>query len=289
MRLTDINEIKSLMERHGVRFSKSMGQNFLCAAWVPEEIAEASGADENTGVLEVGAGVGCLTMELSRIAKRVVCVELDESLKPVLGETLADCGNTEIVYADIMKTDIPKLVREKFSDCARVIVCANLPYNITSPVLTAFVKAGVFDSITVMIQKEVAKRICAKEGTADYGAFSLLMQWYTRPKLLFDVSPGCFIPAPKVTSAVVRMDVRECPPAYVRDEQLMHSLIRAAFNQRRKTLCNALVNGLGSRFCRERIINAMSVCGLDERIRGEALSLEQFAGLANALSEDGET
>lgn len=286
MRLTDINEIKSLMERHGVRFSKSMGQNFLCAAWVPEEIAESSGADANTGVLEVGAGVGCLTLELSRIAKRVVCVELDESLRPVLGETLAGCDNTEIVYADIMKTDIPKLVREKFSDCERVIVCANLPYNITSPVLTAFVQAGVFDSITVMIQKEVAKRICAKAGTPDYGAFSLLMQWHTSPKLLFDVSPGCFIPAPKVTSAVVHMDVREQPPVYVKDERLMHSLVRAAFNQRRKTLCNALVNGLGSRFSRERIINAMTQCGLDERIRGEALSLEQFAELANALAED---
>lgn len=288
MRLTDINEIKSLMERHGVRFSKSMGQNFLCAAWVPEEIAESSGADTNTGVLEVGAGVGCLTKELSRMAKRVVCVELDESLRPVLGETLAECDNTEIVYADIMKTDIPKLVREKFSDCERVIVCANLPYNITSPVLTAFVQAGVFDSITVMIQKEVAKRICAKEGTPDYGAFSVFMQWHTSPKLLFDVSPGCFIPAPKVTSAVVHMDVREQPPVYVKDEHFMHSLVRAAFNQRRKTLCNALANGLGSRLSRERIISAMTQCGLDERVRGEALSLEQFAGLANALAE-GET
>lgn len=211
MRLTDINEIKALLARHGFRFSKSMGQNFLCAAWVPEDIAAGSGADSNTGVLEVGAGVGCLTVELAQLAKRVVCVELDTSLKPVLDETLADCGNVEIVFGDIMKTDIPALVRDKFSDCSRVIVCANLPYNITSPVLTAFVEAKCFDSITVMIQKEVARRICARENTADYGAFTLLMQWYTRPEILFDVSPGCFIPAPKVTSAVVRMDSRTSP------------------------------------------------------------------------------
>lgn len=286
MRLTDINEIKALMARHGFRFSKSMGQNFLCAAWVPEDIAAGSGADKNTGVLEVGAGVGCLTVELSAVAKRVVCVELDTSLKPVLEETLADCGNVEVVFGDIMKTDIPVLVKEKFSDCGRVIVCANLPYNITSPVLTAFVEAGCFDSITVMIQKEVAKRICARENTADYGAFTLLMQWHTSPQILFDVSPGCFIPAPKVTSAVVRMDMRSAPPVDVRDEKLMFALVRAAFNQRRKTLSNALGNGLGGRFTKEQIAQAISRCGLDERVRGEALGLAQFAALADALAEE---
>ncbi len=285
MRLTDINEIKALLARHGFRFSKSLGQNFLCAQWVPEDIAAGSGADKNTGVLEVGAGVGCLTVELSELAKKVVCVELDTSLKPVLAETLADCGNVEIVYGDIMKTDIPALVREKFSDCERVVVCANLPYNITSPVLTAFVEAGCFDAITVMIQKEVAKRICAKENTADYGAFSLLMQWHTEPRILFDVSPGCFIPAPKVTSAVVHMAVRHEKPVVVRDEKLMFSIARAAFNQRRKTLSNALGNGLGGRFTKDEIAAAIVRCGFDERVRGEALSLEHFAALADALTE----
>lgn len=285
MRLTDINEIKALLARHGFRFSKSMGQNFLCAQWVPEDIAAGSGADKNTGVLEVGAGVGCLTVELSEVAKKVVCVELDTSLKPVLDETLAGCGNVEIVFGDIMKTNIPALVKEKFSDCQRVVVCANLPYNITSPVLTAFVESGCFDAITVMIQKEVAKRICARENTADYGAFSLLMQWHTEPQILFDVSPGCFIPAPKVTSSVVRMDVRSAPPVAVRDEKLMFSIVRAAFNQRRKTLSNALGNGLGGRFGKEQIASAIARCGLDERVRGEALSLEQFAVLSDALSE----
>lgn len=286
MRLTDINEIKALLTRHGFRFSKSMGQNFLCAQWVPEDIAAGSGADKSTGVLEVGAGVGCLTVELAELAKKVVCVELDTSLKPVLAETLAGCDNVEIVYGDIMKTNIPELVKEKFSDCERVVVCANLPYNITSPVLTAFVECGCFDAITVMIQKEVAKRICAKENTADYGAFSLLMQWYTQPKILFDVSPGCFIPAPKVTSSVVHMPVRSEKPVAVGDEKLMFSLIRAAFNQRRKTLSNALGNGLGGRFGKEQIAAAIAACGLDERVRGEALSLAQFAALADALTAE---
>ena len=203
----------------------------------------------------------------------------------MLAETLADCGNVEIVYGDIMKTNIPALVKEKFSDCERVVVCANLPYNITSPVLTAFVECRCFDAITVMIQKEVAKRICAAENTADYGAFSLLMQWYTEPKILFDVSPGCFIPAPKVTSAVVHMKVRSAPPVAVKNEKLMFSLVRAAFNQRRKTLSNALGNGMGGRFTKERIASVIAECGFDERIRGEALSLEQFALLSDALSE----
>lgn len=286
MRLTDINEIKALLARHGFRFSKSMGQNFLCAAWVPEDIASGSGADATTGVLEVGAGVGCLTVELAQLAKKVVCVELDTSLKPILDETLAECDNVEIVFGDIMKTNIPALVGQKFSDCSRVIVCANLPYNITSPVLTAFVECGCFDSITVMIQKEVARRICAKPNTADYGAFTLLMQWYTSPEILFDVSPGCFIPAPKVTSAVVRMDARKTPPVAVRDEKLMFAIVRAAFNQRRKTLSNALNNGLGGRFGKEQIAAAIARCGFDERIRGEALSMAQFAALADALTEE---
>ena len=285
MRLTDINEIKALLARHGFLFSKIMGQNCLCAQWVPEDIAAGSGADKHTGVLEVGAGVGCLTVELSELAKRVVCVELDTSLQPVLAETLAGCDNVEIVYGDIMKTNIPALVKEKFSDCDRVVVCANLPYNITSPVLTVFVECGCFDAITVMIQKEVAKRICAKENTADYGAFSLLMQWHTRPEILFDVSPGCFIPAPKVTSAVVHMPVRREAPVAVRDEKLMFSIVRAAFNQRRKTLSNALGNGLGGRFTKEQTATAIAKCGFDERIRGEALSMAQFAALSDALAE----
>jgi len=282
MDLTDINQIKDLLGRHGFRFSKSLGQNFLCAAWVPEQIAECASLDARTGVLEVGPGIGCLTVQLAQRAKKVVSVELDNALRPVLAETLSGFDNVEVVFGDVMKTDLKALVTEKFSDCGRVVVCANLPYNITTPVLTAFVESGLFDCITVMIQLEVARRISAKENTADYGAFSVLMQWYTEPALCFDVSPNCFIPAPKVTSSVITLRRRSAPCCAVKDEKLMFSLVRAAFNQRRKTLVNALGNGTA--FPREQISAAIAAVGLPEQVRGEVLSLNQFAALADALS-----
>lgn len=284
MNLTDINQIKDLLGRHGFRFSKSLGQNFLCAAWVTEQIADSAALDAETGVLEVGPGIGCLTVQLAQRAKKVVSVELDSALRPVLGETLAGLGNVEVIYGDVMKTDLRALCAERFADCARVVVCANLPYNITTPVLTAFVEAGCFACITVMIQREVAKRICAKENTADYGAFTVLMQWHTVPEKLFDVAPGCFIPAPKVTSSVIRLAKRAAPPCMVESEQQMFTLVRAAFNQRRKTLCNAIMNGLG--LSREAAAAAIKKCGLDERVRGEVLSIAQFAALSDALTGD---
>ena len=283
MNLTDINEIKALLGRHGFRFSHSMGQNFLCRAWVPENIALEADIDDETGVLEVGPGIGCLTVHLSRGAKKVRSVELDTALVPILGETLRGCDNVEVVFSDVMKLNLPEFVREHFADCKRVVVCANLPYNITSPVLTAFAEAGCFDRVTVMIQREVAKRICARENTADYGAFTILMQWYFEPQMLFDVSPDCFIPAPKVTSSVITLKKRESAPVQVRDEKLMFSVVRAAFNQRRKTLSNALSNGMGGKFTKEQIATAIAACGFDERVRGEVLSIEDFARLADAL------
>ena len=283
MNLTDINQIKDLLNRHGFHFSKSLGQNFLCATWVPEDIADAATLDDTTGVLEVGPGVGCLTVQLAQRAKRVVSIELDRALRPVLAETLAGYDNVEIVFGDVMKTDLAALCREKFADCARVVVCANLPYNITTPVLTAFVESGLFDCITVMIQREVANRICARENTADYGAFSLLMQWHTAPEKLFDVSPGCFIPAPKVTSSVIRLKKRAAPPCAVKNEKRMFALIRAAFNQRRKTLCNAMMHGMG--LSREAAAAAIAAAGLPETVRGEVLSMAQFAALSDALEE----
>lgn len=281
MNLTDINEIKALLARNGFRFSKAMGQNFLRAAWVPERIAEESGVDEETGVLEIGPGVGCLTVELSKRAKKILSVELDRDLRPVLTETLRGCENVEVLFGDVLKLDLAALVRENFSDCRRVMVCANLPYNITSPALTALVAAGCFERITVMIQREVARRICARENTADYGAFTVLMQWHTVPTLLFDVPPDCFIPAPRVTSSVIRLDRRDAPPAPVEDERRMFALVRAAFQQRRKTLCNAMTHGLG--LSREQALAALAACGLDERVRGEALSIPQFAALSGKL------
>ena len=185
MNLTDYNEIRALLARHKFRFSKSMGQNFLTAAWVPEDIAASAMLDEDTGVLEIGPGVGCLTRELSKRAGKVLCVELDKALRPILAETLADCGNVEIVFGNVLKQDLPALT-EEHQPGMRHAVCANLPYNITSPVLTALIEAGCFETITVMIQREVARRICARPGTADYGAFGIFVQWYMETELLFD-------------------------------------------------------------------------------------------------------
>ncbi len=282
--LTDLNTIKALLARHGFRFSKSLGQNFLCAAWVPERIAASAGLDADTGVLEVGPGIGCLTAELAKRAKRVVCVELDRALEPILAETLAEYENVELVFADVMKTDLRALVCSRFSDCGRVVLCANLPYQITTPALTAFAEAGCFERVTVMIQREVARRVCAKENTADYGAFSVLMQWYAAPELLFDVPPGCFIPAPKVTSSVVTMPRRETPPVSVKAPERLFAVVRAAFGQRRKTLCNALCAGLG--LPKETVAAAIAAAGLPEHIRGEALSIAQFALVCDALYDE---
>ena len=279
--LTDLNTIKALLARHGFRFSKTLGQNFLCAAWVPEKIAESAELDGETGVLEIGPGIGCLTVELAKRAKRVVSVELDRALRGVLAETLAGLDNVEVVFADVMKTDLRALFAEKLSDCARTVVCANLPYQITTPALTAFAEAGCFERVTVMIQREVARRVCAREGTADYGAFSVLMQWHFAPEALFDVPPGCFIPAPKVISSVVRLSRRDAPPADARDPERLFAVVRAAFNQRRKTLCNALSAGLG--LPKETVAAAIAAAGLPGTVRGEALSLAQFAALSDIL------
>lgn len=281
MQLTNPTEIKLLLNRHGFRFSKAMGQNFLTAAWVPERIAAEAAPDGRTGVLEVGPGIGCLTAELSRTAQKVVAVELDERLRPILAETLSDCANVELIFGDVLKLDLSALVRERFAGL-RPVVCANLPYNVTSPLLAAFLEAGCFEEITVMIQREVAHRLCARAGTADYGAFTVFTQWYAEPEILFDVPPGCFLPAPKVTSSVVRLRVRETKPAAVADEKLFFAVVRAAFNQRRKTLVNALGSGL-SGFDKETVTAAVTRCGFDLRIRGEALDIAGFAAIANAL------
>ena len=281
---TDKNEIRALLQRHGFRFSKSLGQNFLCAGWVPERTAEAAEADRDTGVLEIGPGAGCLTRELSLRAGKVLCIERDDSLRGVLSEPLAGCENVTVFFGDALKTDIVSLVQEELAGFEDLAVCANLPYAITTPVLTKLTDAGCFRRITVMVQREVARRICARENTAEYGAFTVLMQWRCRAEMLFDVPPQCFVPPPKVISTVIRLDRRETPPCPVRDEALMFRIVRAAFNQRRKTLVNAL-NGLDGRLDKAGIAAAINEIGLDERVRGEALSIAQFAALAAALAE----
>lgn len=279
MNLCDIREIRALLSRHGFRFSKSMGQNFLVADWVPREIAAASGADGAHGVLEIGPGIGCLTRELCALAGQVVSVELDKALLPVLAETMAGADRFTLIPGDILKLDVPALVDQHFQGLTP-LVCANLPYNITTPAITALIQADCFSAITVMIQREVAKRICAAPGTADYGAFSVYCQYHTNPEYLFEVPPDRFIPAPKVTSAVVRMVPRPAPPE-VDDPAHFFRVVKAAFALRRKTLLNSLSAGLGGQ--REEIAQAIAACGLPPDVRGERLSIPQFAQLSRRL------
>ena len=285
MNLCDRNEIQELLRRHGFRFSKSMGQNFLIESWVPEDIAAASGADRQTGVLEIGPGIGPLTQQLARRAGKVASVELDRRLYPVLRETMADFDNFTLLEGDAMKLPLRQTVKEQFSGL-RPILCANLPYNITTPFLTACVEAQCFDSLTVLIQKEVAQRICAAPGTADYGAFTLLMQYYTQPELLFTVSNTCFLPAPKVTSAVIHCRSRKAPPVEVCSRELLFRTDRSGFALRRKTLVNSLQTAFP--LPKERLTEIVAACGLDPSVRGERLGLAEYARLADALAAEKE-
>ena len=282
MDLCNITEIKALLARHGFHFSKAKGQNFLTAAWVPERIADEAGVDETCGVLEVGPGIGPLTRQLCRRAKKVVAVEVDTSLQPLLAETMAGCENLEILFRDILKTDIPALVREEFPGL-RPMACANLPYYITTPILAALLESRSFSSVTVMVQKEVAQRICAPAGKSEYGAFSVFCQYYAEPRLLFDVPPSCFIPQPKVTSAVLTLPVRSAPPCDVADEKLFFRVVRASFAQRRKTLLNALSSGF-SELSKAELAEIIEACGLAPTVRGETLDIPAFAAIANALA-----
>ena len=282
MDLCNRRNIEALLARHGFRFSKSMGQNFLIEDWVPRDTAEACGADESIGVLEVGPGIGPLTRELAKRAGKVVSVELDPRLYPVLAETMAGFDNFTLVEGDIMKQDLSALVAEHF-DGLRPVLCANLPYNITTPLLTNCVKAGCFTSITVLIQKEVAQRICARPGSAEYGAFSLLMQYYTVPELLFTVPNTCFVPMPKVTSAVIRCITREKPPVSVRSEAMLWRTVKAGFALRRKTLVNSLQTGFS--LSKQELARILNDCGLAVDIRGERLALQEYARLSDALFE----
>ena len=280
MDLCNRNDIEKLLDRHGFHFSKSLGQNFLIDSSVPLRITEACGADTDTGVLEIGPGIGPLTQQLARRAGKVVSVELDRRLYPVLQETMAGFKNFTLVQSDIMKCNLAELVKKHF-DGLRPILCANLPYNITTPLLTRIVESGLFESITVLIQKEVALRICAAPGTADYGAFSLLMQYYTEPEFLFTVPNTSFLPAPKVTSAVIRCIRRKTPPVEVSSPDSLWRAVRAGFAQRRKTLVNSLQSGYP--LPKNRLARAVADCGLPPDIRGERLSLAEYARLAGIL------
>lgn len=281
MDLCDINEIKALLSRHGFHFSKSLGQNFLIESWVPQDIAAASGAGSGAGVLEIGPGIGPLTVELAKRAERVAAVELDRDLLPILAETLAEHPNVTVIPGDVMKLDLPSLVQQQFPGLTPM-VCANLPYNITTPVLTLLLESGLFSAVTVMIQKEVAQRICAAPGSGDYGAFSVLCQYYARCEFLFEVPRECFLPAPKVTSAVVRLTPTP-PPECVHDRDLFFRVVRGAFGLRRKTLLNALSAAFPLE--KDALRACMEAAGLSPEVRGERLSIPEFAALTDEIGK----
>lgn len=278
----DIQVMKPLLAEHGFHFSKAKGQNFLIAPWVPESIARESGVEKDVGVLEIGPGIGPLTQQLALRAGKVCAVEVDERLKPILRLTVGEFDNLEILWGDVLKQDIPALVAEKFPGL-RPMACANLPYYITSPILSALLEAECFEAVTVMVQKEVAQRIAAKPGSADYSAFTVFCQYYAEPELLFDVPAHCFLPQPKVTSAVVTLRVRKERPWQIDDAEVFFRTVRASFAMRRKKLSNGLASGfpeLGKTGAEE----VLRSCGFPENVRGETLGIPEFAKIANAIA-----
>ena len=278
--LTNAGELRSLLSRHGFTFSKGLGQNFIINPSVCPRMAELGGADENTGVIEIGPGVGVLTAELAKRAKKVVCIELDERLFPILGETLADFDNIELIHGDIMKTDIASVISEHLAGM-EAAVCANLPYYITSPVIMRLLEEELpVKSLTVMVQKEAARRICAAPGTRDVGAVSIAVRYYSEPKILFEVSRGSFMPPPNVDSTVIRLDIRE-KPAVDCDRRSFFRVVRACFSLRRKTVLNCLSSGLS--ISKADAAALLESAGVEPNARAEQLSMEQFAGIARSL------
>ena len=288
MKLTDLSTVREIMSRHGITFQKKFGQNFLISPQIPVRIAEAAcedAADSPQGILEIGPGIGTLTRELCERADKVVALEIDTGLIPVLDETLADFDNVTIINQDVMKCDLEALVEREFLDAGmRVSVAANLPYYITTPILMKLLESRLpFDTITVMIQKEVAVRLTAPAGDPEYGAITASIAYYGEVERLFTVPAGCFMPAPKVESAVVRIRLHREPPVSVRSEEMLFRTIRGAFAQRRKTLANSLTAEFP--IGREAIAAAIAAAELPTSVRGERLALADFARLADALSE----
>ncbi|MGN0649432.1 MAG: 16S rRNA (adenine(1518)-N(6)/adenine(1519)-N(6))-dimethyltransferase RsmA [Oscillospiraceae bacterium] len=281
MQLTNIGTIKELFERHGFSFTKSLGQNFLINPTVCPRIAEMGGCNSEVMAVEIGTGVGVLTRELSRRCARVVAIEIDEGLKPILEETLADCPNTEVVFADVMETDLRALIEEK-SEGREVVLCANLPYYITSPVIMRVLEERLpIKSLTVMVQKEAADRICAKPGTRDCSAISCAVSYYSEPKLLFRVNRGSFMPSPNVDSAVIRLDIKQESGLEVTDEKLFFRIVRSAFSQRRKQMINPLAGELG--IAKAELADIFTACGIKPTARAEELTLENYAALCRAV------
>lgn len=283
MELSNIGTIKEILGKYGFTFSKSLGQNFLINPSVCPRMAEYGGAEKGVGVIEVGPGIGVLTCELAKRADKVIAVELDKRLLPVLDETLAEFDNIKVVNDDILKIDLKKLIEEEF-DGMEVVVCANLPYYITSPVIMKLLEDRLpIKSLTVMVQKEAAQRICAEVGTRQSGAVTVAVNYYSTPQLLFNVSAGSFMPAPKVDSAVIRLDILEEPRVKLNDEKLFFKIIKSAFGQRRKTLSNSLSSGLF--LPKSDVITALENAGVPANYRAEQLTMQQLADIANAVAK----
>ena len=298
-RETDVKEIENrstgklsnpqntiqVIQKYGFAFQKKFGQNFLIDAHVLDKIIAAAGVTADDMVLEIGPGIGTMTQYLAERARQVTAVEIDTNLIPILKETLSDYDNVTVINEDILKVDIKKLA-EEYNAGKPIKVVANLPYYITTPIIMGLFESGVpIDNITVMVQKEVADRMQVGPGSKDYGALSLAVQYYAEPYIVANVPPNCFIPRPNVGSAVIRLTRHQTPPVEVKDRELMFKLIRASFNQRRKTLLNGLNNSPELSFGKEQIAAAIEQLGVPAAVRGEALTLEQFARLSDLLGE----
>ena len=281
--LTDIGTIKEILARHGFDFSKALGQNFIVNPSVCPRMAEESGIDESCGVIEIGAGIGVLTAELAKRAKKVVVIEIDTKLLPILDETLKDFDNIEIINQDVLKTDLAALIKEKF-DGMPVYVCANLPYYITSPVIMTLLESRLpIEAVTVMVQKEAAQRLCAPVGSRLSGAVTVAVDYYAEAQKLFDVSAGSFMPAPKVDSCVIRMDIRKEPEIEISDEKLFFRMVHAAFGQRRKTAANSISAGSG--IPKDIVIKAIEECGFEPSVRAEGLNMAELADLCEKIGD----
>lgn len=282
MELSDKRSVSRILESGGFTFKKSLGQNFLIDPSVCPAMADAA-CGEDTGVIEIGPGAGVLTAELAKRAKRVVSIELDERLRQVLAKTLADFDNVKLIFADVMKTDLSAVIKENFSDCGRVTVCANLPYYITSPVIMSLLESRLpVERITVMVQKEAAQRLCAEVGSRDAGAVTAAVKYYAESEILFEVPKTSFLPPPKVDSAVIQLKILEKPPVETKDEEFFFKFVKACFAQRRKTLVNTVSSTLGTD--KEALRGALADIGLEPTVRGEALTLPQLAELADRLA-----
>lgn len=282
MDLYDINTVKRILARHGFKFSKALGQNFLINPTVCPAMADSLNADSSTGVIEIGAGVGVLTRELCRVAKKVVCIELDKRLLPVLDETLCQCDNLKIINDDALKADLKKIINDEFSDCRHIKVCANLPYYITSPVIMKLLEEELpVEEIVVMVQKEAGERICARVGTRQAGALTAAVNYYAQSEILFDVMRDSFIPSPNVDSVVIKLTLRKSDPFEIKDKRKFFTVVKCAFSQRRKTALNSISATMG--IPKSALSDAFEKAEIDLSARAEELSMEDFKKIAELI------